>query len=117
MNRVIKRHRGRQGRLRAPYWLISRAANTAIDAAIRADGRRSWDPRMDTPSLSSLQGRARDYHQKYRLSREHLLERAGVRVREYCGPYGKITYIVTLWNEPLSAACRVDRRARKLRPV
>ena len=97
------------------YWYLSSAANRAIDEVLADDYRRVWDPREDAPSLATLQGEAGKYGGRYMRSRERLLDKAGVHVRQYyVGPQGRSVWIVTTAGEPASAAARVDRDTREL---
>lgn len=112
----------RRSRLRASWsWYLSPAADAAIDAAIAADHRRSWDPRRETVSLSTLSGKAKRYGGRYMRSREELLWAADVEVRElYASPAGRRVWVVTMPGEPLSAAVRIGRDSegrRELREV
>lgn len=108
--------RDNRGRLdHGAEWFLSPAADQAIDAALSADGRRSWDPRRDSPSLATLQGKAKNYGGHYVRSRARLLRAAGVRVRAHYGrTTGALAWIVVLPGEPLSAAVCADRVRRLL---
>jgi hypothetical protein len=59
------------------YWYLSLSADHAIDAAIAANPRRSWNPRREAPSLATLQGRAKLWSGKYRRSLAALMARTG----------------------------------------
>lgn len=61
-----------------PYWYLTDAALAALDATIRENPRRSWNPLHDTPSLSTLRGRAARYRAQYMRSRARLFDDAGV---------------------------------------
>ena len=96
-------------------WFVSPDADAAIDAALSADYRRTWDPRRDSPSLATLAGKAKDYGGHYIRSRASLLTKAGVTVREHrAHSTGAVAWIVTMPGERLSSAVRVDIRARQM---
>jgi len=90
---------------RYPFWYVSPAASLSIDGAYRADGRRSWDPRGDTPSLASLAGSARGYGGRYQRSAHALLRKAGcdwVDLHVVCGRVYRVR-VVRLPSEPWGA--------------
>lgn len=101
--------------LHGPDWYCSPAASAAISRALAENSRRTWDPRSESPSLASLKGLARAYKARYRVSRNRLLRAAGVAIREHRSRRtGALAYIVTMPEEPLSSAIRVDRAARTM---
>jgi len=97
------------------YWYQSPSAREAIDGVLERNGRRSWDPRKNKPSLADLKGTAKEYGGKYAASRERLLSAAEVDVREIYDRRGRRVFVVTTREEPLSAAIRVNRKERAIR--
>lgn len=66
--------------MRARYWYVTPAAEAAVKAAIASDHRRTWNPLSDSPSLSTLAGKAKRFGDRYEHSRKRLFAAAGVSV-------------------------------------
>lgn len=88
------------------YWYLSAAAEAAIEAEFKSDRRRSWWPFLDSVTLSTLRGRARQSAMHYRESRDALISKAGA-VQTDLGLVGaprRRCAAVTMPGEPLDLA-------------